>query len=39
VPGPRFAHLRTRPGASPNLPRPSVTPEQVSARLAAHIAK
>ena len=37
VAGPRFAHLRTRPGASPNLPRPSVTPEQVGARLAAHI--
>ncbi len=37
VPGPRFAHLRTRPGASPNLPRPAVTPEQVGARLAAHI--
>ena len=37
VQGPRFAHLRTRPGASPNLPRPSVTPQQVSARLAAHI--
>lgn len=37
VQGPRFAHLRTRPGASPNLPRPSVTPEQVSARLATHI--
>jgi phosphonopyruvate decarboxylase len=37
LPGPRFAHLRTRPGASPNLPRPSVTPQQVSARLAAHI--
>lgn len=35
--GPRFAHLRTRPGASPNLPRPAVTPEQVGARLAAHI--
>ena len=37
LPGPRFAHLRTRPGAAPNLPRPSVTPEQVAARLAAHI--
>jgi len=37
LPGPRFAHLRTRPGASPNLPRPSVTPRQVSERLAAHI--
>jgi phosphonopyruvate decarboxylase len=37
VAGPRFAHLRTKPGAAPNLPRPSVTPEQVSARLAAHI--
>ena len=35
--GPRFAHLCTRPGASPNLPRPSITPEQVRARLAAHI--
>jgi phosphonopyruvate decarboxylase len=37
LPGPRFAHLRTRPGAAPNLPRPSITPEQVAARLAAHI--
>ncbi|HWY23794.1 MAG TPA: phosphonopyruvate decarboxylase [Nevskia sp.] len=37
VAGPRFAHLRTRPGAAPNLPRPLVTPEQVGARLAAHI--
>ena len=37
VPGPRFAHLRTRPGASPELPRPSVTPQQVAARLAGHI--
>jgi phosphonopyruvate decarboxylase len=37
VQGPRFVHLRTRPGASPNLPRPSVTPEQVAARLARHI--
>ncbi len=37
VSGPRFAHLRTRPGAAPNLPRPSVTPEQVGARLASHI--
>ncbi len=35
--GPRFAHLRTRPGASANLPRPSITPEQVRQRLAEHI--
>ena len=37
IDGPRFAHLRTRPGASADLPRPRVTPEQVKARLAAQI--
>ncbi len=35
--GPRFAHLRTRPGARENLPRPVVTPEQVKLRLARQI--
>lgn len=35
--GPRFARLHTQPGAPDNLPRPTVTPEQVRARLMAHI--
>lgn len=37
VDGPRFVCLRTRPGAPAGLPRPDVTPEQVRARLMAHI--
>jgi len=37
VQGPRFAHLRTRPGARENLPRPVITPEQVKLRLARQI--
>lgn len=37
VAGPRFACIRTRPGAPDGLPRPSMTPEQVSARLMQHI--
>ncbi|HEY5790420.1 MAG TPA: phosphonopyruvate decarboxylase [Gammaproteobacteria bacterium] len=36
--GPRFAHLPVHPGALPDLPRPSVTPEQVAPRLRAHVA-
>lgn len=36
--GPRFAHLRTQPGAPADLPRPKVTPAQVKARLMAHLA-
>ncbi|MEJ2769426.1 phosphonopyruvate decarboxylase [Mycetohabitans sp. B46] len=37
--GPRFACIKTRPGTPENLPRPSVTPEQVKARLMNHIAQ
>jgi phosphonopyruvate decarboxylase len=35
--GPRFAHLRTRPGTIDNLPRPGMTPPQVLARMMQHI--
>lgn len=35
--GPRFVRLLTYPGAPTDLPRPTVTPEQVRARLMAHI--
>jgi len=35
--GPRFAHLKIRPGTIDELPRPDVTPEQVLARLMHHI--
>lgn len=35
--GPRFVRLRILPGAPQGLPRPSVTPEAVKARLMAHI--
>jgi phosphonopyruvate decarboxylase len=31
--GPRFAHIRTRPGVPAGLPRPSITPSQVRSRL------
>jgi phosphonopyruvate decarboxylase len=37
--GPRFLQLKTRPGVPADLPRPTVTPEQVTARLMAHIAQ
>jgi phosphonopyruvate decarboxylase len=33
LPGPRFLHLKTRPGAMKNLPRPSIAPEAVAARI------
>ena len=36
--GPRLLHLKTRPGTVPNLPRPSLAPEEVAARLTRHIA-
>jgi len=36
--GPRFAHLRIRPGTAPGLPRPKVQPEQVRERLERHLA-
>lgn len=32
-----FIHVRMRPGVPEDLPRPSVTPEQVARRLSAHI--
>jgi phosphonopyruvate decarboxylase len=35
--GPRFARLLTRPGTSDDLPRPSVTPVEVKARLMQHL--
>ena len=35
--GPRFGHLKIRPGAPKGLPRPTLTPPQVRARLMAHI--
>ncbi len=38
LPGPRFLHLKTRPGTVPNLPRPALVPEDVAARLMRHIA-
>ncbi len=34
--GPRFARLLTRPGSPRDLPRPSVTPVEVKARLMRH---
>ena len=33
LPGPRFLHLKTRPGAMDKLPRPSITPEAVADRI------
>ena len=35
--GPRFAQIKTQPGAMDNLPRPTITPEQVCRRLIQHI--
>jgi phosphonopyruvate decarboxylase len=35
--GPRFARLLTRAGVTADLPRPSITPEQVKARLMRHL--
>jgi phosphonopyruvate decarboxylase len=37
--GPTFAHIKTRTGTIENLPRPSITPPEVRARLMAHIDK
>ncbi len=37
VPGARFGHLKTLPGTIPDLPRPTITPEQVLDRLRRHI--
>lgn len=36
-PGPRFVHLKTRPGVPSGLPRPSITPVQVARRLMEHV--
>ncbi len=35
--GPRFAHIKIRPGAPDNLPRPTHSPEQITQRLMQHI--
>lgn len=35
--GLRFLHLKTRPGAPADLPRPKITPREVAARLRAHL--
>jgi phosphonopyruvate decarboxylase len=37
VSGPLFAHVPVRPGTPANLPRPTVTPEAVAARLREHL--
>lgn len=36
-PGPVFAHVPVRPGTAKDLPRPTVTPEAVAARLRGHL--
>ena len=36
-PGLKFIHLKTAPGVPDNLPRPSITPEDVAKRLIQHI--
>jgi phosphonopyruvate decarboxylase len=36
--GPRFLRLRIRPGTIDQLPRPMITPHDVSRRLMTHIA-
>src|SRR5690606_14197356 len=35
--GLRFLHLKTRPGAPDDLPRPKITPREVAQRLLAHL--
>lgn len=37
-PGLRFLHVKTRPGAPDDLPRPKITPREVATRLKAHLA-
>jgi phosphonopyruvate decarboxylase len=37
LPGPRLLHLKIRPGTIENLPRPTIAPEDVAARLMEHI--
>jgi phosphonopyruvate decarboxylase len=36
-PGLRFLHVKTRPGAPEDLPRPKITPREVVTRLKAHL--
>ena len=36
-PGPRFLHVPIAPGVPADLPRPSVRPHEVAARLRAHL--
>ncbi|HEU0226005.1 MAG TPA: phosphonopyruvate decarboxylase [Steroidobacteraceae bacterium] len=38
IPGPRFIHVPIVPGVPERLPRPTVTPPEVAARLAAFLA-
>lgn len=38
LPGPRLLHLKTRVGTAADLPRPAIGPEEVAARLTAHLA-
>ncbi len=35
--GLRFLHLKTKPGAPADLPRPKITPREVATRLRAHL--
>ncbi len=35
--GLRFLHVKTKPGAPADLPRPKITPREVASRLRAHI--
>lgn len=37
VRGPRFLHARTLPGVPEGLPRPTIRPDEVAARLRAHL--
>lgn len=37
TPGLRFLHLKTKPGAPADLPRPKITPREVAARLRTHL--
>ncbi len=36
-PGLRFLHVKTKPGAPADLPRPKITPREVAQRLKAHL--
>jgi len=36
-PGLRFVHVKTKPGAPDDLPRPKITPREVAVRLRAHL--